>query len=278
MNDTHQHDQTEVIELPQPTASPMVCAFGFALMAAGIVTNWIVAIAGSIIMLVGATAWFMNSNPHSREIEASPEKKPRPIEPRTGVVDHLIEDSSHRARLPLEIHPYSAGITGGLIGGIAMALCAVLWGWFAHGSMWYTVNLLAGTMLTGYADMSMAELYAFHTEGLIVGLVIQAFMSIAVGLLYGVTLPLIPRGQIMVSAIIIPLIWSGLTWASISVVNPALAEHIEWFWFICSQIVFGVVTGWWIVRTEKISTMQNWHYLERLGMETPGVRDMGGES
>ncbi|MDP6987482.1 MAG: hypothetical protein QGG74_05505 [Phycisphaerales bacterium] len=266
------------VELPQPTTSPMVAAFGLTLMAAGIVTNWVVAAAGLVIMMTGIVVWFRETNPDSKEVLTPlADEGPTPIVPRPAKVTHLIADTEHRARIPMEIHPYSAGIWGGLIGGAVMAAFASVWGLIAHGSLWYTVNLLAGTMLSGYADMTMEQLVAFHAEGLVVGSIIQVVMSLAVGVLYGVTLPLIPRFQLFFSAIVVPIIWSGLTWASISVVNPALSEHIEWIWFVASQVVFGLVAGWCILRTEKVKTMQNWHYLERLGMETPGAREMGGE-
>jgi hypothetical protein len=280
MSDMNTQDEHTAagIELPRPTASPMVAAFGLTLMAAGLVTHWVIAAAGLVIMMTGIVKWFRQSNPESTEFLAPlASKGPDPIVPRTANVAHLMSDREHRARIPTEIHPYSAGIKGGLIAGVCMAAFASLWGLIAHGSLWYTVNLLAGTMLTGYAEMSMEELYAFHTGGLMAGIVIQVLMSLAVGVLYGVTLPLIPRFQLVVSAIVVPMMWSGLTWASISVVNPALSQHIEWIWFVASQVVFGLVAGWWIIRSEKIPTMQNWHYLERLGMETPGVRDMGGD-
>jgi len=71
-----------------------------------------------------------------------------------------------------------------------------------------------------------------------------------------------------------PVIWCGLTMASISVVNPALAHHVDWIWFIGAQVAFGLTCGWWILRTEKIDTMQNWSYLERMGMDSPGVPAM----
>ena len=280
MNDTNPTDRqhTGGIKLPKSTASPMVAAFGMTLMAAGLVTNWVVAAAGLLIMMVGVVVWFRQSNPDSKEILMPLEREgPDPILPRPAKVAHLIADTEHRARIPMEIHPYSAGIWGGLIGGVVMAAFASLWGLIAHGSLWYTVNLLAGTILSGYSEMSMEQLSAFHTEGLVVGIVIQIVMSLAVGVLYGVTLPLIPRFQLLFSAIVVPLIWSGLTWASISVVNPALGEHIEWIWFVASQIVYGLVAGWYIIRTEKVKTMQNWHYLERLGIETSGAHEMGGK-
>ena len=50
MNESPPQEERHAIELPMPTAAPMVCAFGFSLMTAGIVTSWIVAIIGFIIM------------------------------------------------------------------------------------------------------------------------------------------------------------------------------------------------------------------------------------
>ncbi|MCP4838114.1 MAG: hypothetical protein GY894_01955 [Planctomycetes bacterium] len=271
MSTTPPNEKSHGIELPQPTAGPMICAFGLTLMAAGIVTNWIVAVAGFATFVAGAINWFRNANPDSLEMLATPaEEKPTPIVPRPGSVDHLVGDATHRARLPMEIHRYRDGMIGGAIGGVVMAIFAVVWGIISHGSLWYAVNLLAGTLLSGVTDMSMEELRAFHAEGLVVGIIIQLVMSIAVGLLYGVILPIIPRGTLLFAAVIVPLIWSGLTWATISVINPALGAHIEWLAFIASQVAFGITTGWWIIRCGKISTMQNWHYLDRFGFETQG--------
>jgi hypothetical protein len=96
-------------------------------------------------------------------------------------------------------------------------------------------------------------------------------MSLFIGLVYGVIMPLLPKWPVFWAALFIPAIWCGLTWASVSVVNPALATNIDWGWFIASQIAFGVACSWWIMRSEKISTMQNWSYLERMGMDSPGV-------
>ena len=38
---------------------------------------------------------------------------------------------------------YSAGIKGGLVGGVAMAIVALAYGITAYGSVWYPINLLA---------------------------------------------------------------------------------------------------------------------------------------
>ena len=71
----------------------------------------------------------------------------KPVEELTPIrvpVLHLrAGEEDHRARLPLEIYPYSAGIKGGIAGGFVMAALATIHGIVLHGSPWYTINLLA---------------------------------------------------------------------------------------------------------------------------------------
>ena len=102
----------------------------------------------------------------------------------------------HRARLPLEIYPISAGIKGGLAGSVAMAALAILYGVMSHGSVWYPINLLGGVV---YADtqMSTAWLTQFHIELFAVATVLHLTGSILVGLLYGAVLPMLPRRPIL---------------------------------------------------------------------------------
>jgi hypothetical protein len=74
---------------------------------------------------------------------------------------HLGE-GGHRVRIPAEIHPYSAGIKGGIVGGIAMAIVAVAYGIIAYGSPWYPINLLAAVAFPVSPDVSLEALTAFH--------------------------------------------------------------------------------------------------------------------
>ena len=265
------------IDLPAPSSAPFTCAFGLTLMAAGMVTQWIVTIIGAMVMLVGAIGWFREVHPDNREEVVRLAPLPQPIAPRAVQVRRLLKDDQHRKRIPAEIHPYSAGVWGGIVGGAVMAIVASVGGLIESGSFWYASNLLAATILERYAEMSTAELSAFHGLGLIVSIIIQGVLSIFVGLIYGVTIPMIPRFHLLFAAFFVPLVWSGLTWASLSVVNPALQDRIDWLWYIGAQVTFGLVAGWWIVRTEKVGTMQNWTYLERIGVESPGIRSQGGE-
>ena len=267
--------QPEGIELPAPTSSPFTCAFGLTLVAAGLVTQWIVTIIGFMLMIVGAIGWFREVHPDDREEIVRIQREPLPITPRTSKVQRLMGQERHRQRIPAMIHPYSAGVWGGIIGGTVMAIVATIGSLIEHGSLWYACNLLSASILIGVESQTAEQLSQFNTTSFVVAMIIQSMMSILVGLIYGVTLPMIPRFPLLFAAVFVPLVWSGLTWATISVINPALQTNIDWLWFIGAQITFGIVTGWWIINTEKIGTMQNWSYLERVGIEAPGVPEQG---
>ncbi|MAT81870.1 MAG: hypothetical protein CMJ29_09550 [Phycisphaerae bacterium] len=269
--------QPEGIDLPAPTSSPFTCAFGVTLIAAGLVTQWIVTIVGAMIMLIGAIGWFKEVHPDNREETIPFEDDPTPITERNQKVLHLMQGKRHRMRVPVEIHPYSSGLWGGVIGGIVMAIVATVGSLIEHGSLWYACNLLSATILVGVESQTVEQLSQFNSTSLIVALIIQVVMSVFIGLIYGATLPMIPRFPLLFAAAFVPLVWTGLTWATISVVNPALKTNIDWLWFIGAQISFGLVAGWWIINTEKIGTMQNWSYLERTGIDSPGVPSQGGE-
>lgn len=276
--DDHSNQNPQGIDLPAPTSAPFVCSFGVTLIFAGIVTNWAVSIVGFVLGLVGAIRWWHEVLPDNRT-ECIPFEDDRPvIEPRPGAVAHLMTpQSTHRARIPMEIHPYSAGFKGGIAGGIVMAVIAGIWGLIDQGSVWYPVNILGATILSDMNGDDAAQLAQWHTTSFVFGILIHVFMSAMVGLLYGVILPMVPHFRLIFSAIAVPLIWTGLAWASLEVVNPVLNSQINWLWFIGSQVGFGI-TCWFVVsRSEQIGTMQNWSMLERLGMESPDVPKIGGD-
>jgi hypothetical protein len=169
----------------------------------------------------------------------------------------------HRMQLPEQIHPYSAGAKGGLVGALAMAGPALLYGVFSrHHSIWWPVNLLAGMVLPQYADMSVQQLEAYHALGLVVGIAIHLAVSVGAGLLYGVLLPTLPqqlfsrRGGYLAplfwGGVVAPLLWTGCIYGFMSVLNPALRQHVNWFWFVVSQFAYGVTVGVVVTRSEKV--------------------------
>ena len=75
----------------------------------------------------------------------------------------------YRLRLPEKVHPISAGIKGGLVGGLVMPLPAMLYGILSGHGIWLPLNLLAGMVLPGVGAMSVDELEQFHPTLFVVG-------------------------------------------------------------------------------------------------------------
>ena len=98
----------------------------------------------------------------------------------------------YRLRLPVKVHPVSAGVKGGLVGGLVMPLPALAYGVLSGHGIWWPVNLLAGMVLPGVGDMSIDELEQFHPALLVLGICIHVFVSLILGLIYGVLMPTLP--------------------------------------------------------------------------------------
>src|SRR5947199_10762928 len=54
------------VELPAPTAWPIILAFGLTLVFAGLVTSASVSILGAIFTLAGCVGWFRDVLPHEK--------------------------------------------------------------------------------------------------------------------------------------------------------------------------------------------------------------------
>jgi hypothetical protein len=92
-----------------------------------------------------------------------------------------------------------------------------------------------------------------------------------VGLLYGAMLPMFTRRPIVLGGLIAPVLWSGLLYSIMQLLNPLLASRINWIWFMATQIAFGVVAGMVVVRQQPVSTRENLPFAVRAGIEAPGV-------
>jgi hypothetical protein len=270
---THPEQKTgKVILVPASNGGPLVAAFGFALLFAGLLTHVMVSILGAITLIAGLIAWFREVLPREAHeaVAAGPEELAAP-QPRPRAQRLEVGELGHRARLPLQIYPYSAGVRGGLVGGAAMAVLAILYGVIGHHSVWYPINLLAAAGSAQISAMSYGQLLDFSASGLILATVIHVAGSAMVGLLYGIALPMFPRRPILLGGILAPLFWSGLLYAELDIINPALRERIDWKWFMASQFVFGLVTGFVVNRHEPIATMQYLPFAVRAGIEAPGI-------
>ena len=259
------------IHLPAPTAWPVVLAFGCTLAAAGPVTTTMIGVLGGVLMLAGCIGWFRQVLPHEQHEEVKVLEQPVVVTSERLLVERIQVHPRHRAHVPVETYPVLSGIKGGIAGGITMIIPALLYGYIAHGSIWYPVNLLGGIGILSWPNATEAQIAAFHWEGLLIAVIIQAITCVLVGLLYGATLPMLPRHPILLGGIIAPVLWTGLLHPFMGVINPALADHIAWGWFLVSQVTFGVTAGVVVARQEKIPTGQSLPFAARLGIEAPGL-------
>jgi hypothetical protein len=268
------------ILVPAPTAWPFIAAFGITLTFTGLVTHPAVSMVGVMVLLRAAAGWWFDVLPEQKEEAALVRISERSwAEPKSSsAVDHLAAGvGSHRVRVPVQVHPYLTGLYGGLAGAVAMAVVAMFFGLIAQRSIWYPINLLAAGVLPSLAAAPIDQLRNFSEAGLIAGSLIHGTLSLFVGLLYAVSLPMFPRGASWRSGLVTPVLWSGLVASTLSVINPTLNERIEWFWFVGSQIAFGLAAAWVIARTAKIETMQSWPLAERAGIEAArSDADQGG--
>ena len=102
-------------------------------------------------------------------------------------------------------------------------------------------------------------------------MVLHGLVSTLVGLLYGAMLPMFPRRPILLGGLIAPVLWSGLLYSILGLLNPLLQTHIDWLWFIASQIAFGIVAGLVVVRQSRMTTRENLSFALRAGIEAPGL-------
>lgn len=269
----------EHVDLPAPTVWPLLLALGVTLMATGLVTSTKVSWAGVLLALAGCVGWFLQVLPHDRHEEVPVVPTPVPIATsRRKVARIAAAEVPHRARLPLEIYPVSAGIKGGLAGGVAMALLAMLYGLLSHHSIWYPINLL-GAVVYEHTQVSTSQMEAFHLDLLLVATALHVTTSVLVGLLYGALLPMLPRHPILLGGVFAPLVWTGLLYNILDIVDPILNQRINWGWFLASQVAFGIVAGFVVVRQVRIPTWQ-FPLAARAGVEAPGImgEEGGGES
>src|SRR5271156_352884 len=275
---TRADGREQLIEAPAPTAWPIILAFGLTLVFTGLVTSCSVSFLGAILALSGSIGWFRDVLPHEKHESLPVVEKVQTVttsRPQVARVQWMTQEL-HRARLPLEIYPISAGVKGGLAGSVAMAVLAVLYGIISGRGMWYPINLLSAGL---FGRTTIAQIAAFHWDELIVSTILHLLCSVLVGLLYGAALPMFPRRPILFGGVIAPVLWTGLIHSVLEALDPALNQRIDWLWFVVSQIGFGIVAGIVVSRQERIRTWQYLPFAVRAGMEAPGAIDeKNGES
>jgi hypothetical protein len=266
-------DIPEKIEMPAPTAWPLALAFGMTLVFAGFVTAEPVSILGALLAIAGAVGWFREVLPsESQEWVAVGHEEVSIATPRVNV-ERMGGFAVSRVWVPTEIHPVSAGIKGGLAGGIVMAAIAGIYGILSGNGIWYPMNLLVAGLFPPMATETPRQIGTFHFDQFLVALPIHLTISLLVGLLYGAMLPMLPRRPILLGGFVAPLLWSGLIYGALAFVNPLMNQRIHWGWFVASQFAFGIVAGIIVAKQERVTERQPLPLNVRLGIEASRLGD-----
>jgi hypothetical protein len=272
-------DESTPIDVPAPTAWPLVLAMGVTLIFAGLLTNVSVTVLGVVLMLAGCVGWFREVIPGEHEVQVPVVADDAEVTTDRRAVDQLaIAPEQVRAWLPVRTYPIYAGVRGGWAGAVAMAALACGYGLLKAGSVWYPINLLAAVVYAQSVKFGSADLNAFHLDSFAIALGVHASVSTLVGLLYGAMLPMVPRRPMVLGGLIVPVLWSGLMHSTMSLLNPLLASRIDWLWFVASQVAFGIVAGAVVVRRSPVPTLENVSFTLRAGIEAPGtISPRGGQ-
>ncbi|HTN74905.1 MAG TPA: hypothetical protein VL096_06650 [Pirellulaceae bacterium] len=241
--------------MPEPTVAPLVLALGLAMLALGVAFGWPFMLVGAILLFTGLGQWVAQLLPGRGHIhEPLTAQLPTPILARPGMVDSLRPGvPGYRFRLPEKVHPISAGIKGGIVGGLLMPIPALLYGVLSGHGIWYPINLLSGMVLPGVDTLSVSELEQFRPLLLVASSVIHVVISLIVGLIYGVLMPTLPNipKPIAWGGLLMPILWSSVVYSSLGVVNPLLSIGVDWPWFLFSQFIFGIVVAFVVVQNER---------------------------
>src|ERR1039457_962381 len=117
---------TGAVSLPAPTAWPMVLALGIALMLAGMVTHWAISLLGLLLALRAMWGWFFQVLPHEHHVSVPVHAAVIAITSTRTIRERPSDDVMHRKLLPVETFSLTAGIRGGIAGGLTMIVPAAL--------------------------------------------------------------------------------------------------------------------------------------------------------
>lgn len=259
------------VHLPAPTAWPFIMSLGVVLIAAALVTSAWLGYLGAVLFVIAAVGWFREVLPHEKHEDIPVAVEIISFVPQYEKVARIRVDETHRAQLPLETFPITSGIKGGIAGGIAMVIPAEIYGILRYHSIWYVVNLLGGAGVGTWANPTPEQMSHFRLGAFITANIIQGATTLLVGILYGAMLPIWPRRPILLGGILAPVVWTGLLHSILGMVNPFLAERIDWWSFAASQVIFGLVAGYVVSRTGRLKRLHQVPLSVRLGVEAPGI-------
>ena len=125
-------EPTDSVEMPRPTAAPLILVLGMAMMAGGVATNPTFLVLGAAVLIFGLGLWITQLVPSRgeyREALVEPALRPSEVTVHLGTVGRMEKRMpGSRLQLPVQFDPISSGIKGGIVGGLLMPIPALIWG------------------------------------------------------------------------------------------------------------------------------------------------------
>jgi hypothetical protein len=205
---------------------------------------------------MGGVGWFMQVLPEEAHESIAVRADVVHIASRRTLIRIPHTEQTRRKIIPVETFHITTGIKGGIAGGIAMTVPAGIFSVLKYHSFWYATNLLAAGGFVSWAGASDAFLGSFHWQGAVAAFFIHGVTSLLVGLLYGAMLQMFPRNPIFTAGLMVPILFTGIVYSALGIVSPILDQRIDWFWFVISQIFFGLVCGYVVNLQAKVRTPQ----------------------
>ena len=92
MGESHTTNESSTVDMPKPTAAPLVLAVGIVLEAMGVATSLAFLFVGGVVFVAGLGMWISQLLPgrgHWRERRVEPSLRPQPITPTPGEVARI---------------------------------------------------------------------------------------------------------------------------------------------------------------------------------------------
>ena len=231
------------------------------MLGAGWASNLALSLVGAVFFVMGILGWIEQMLPgrgHMHEPLVDPSLRRREIVGEPGTVDQLKPGmAGYRFQLPESFHPISAGVKGGLVGGLVMPIPALAYGLLSGHGLWFPINLLAGIVVPGISGETEAQLESFQLGAArrgdryprhVLAHVRPAFRRCLADFAPDSWRPGDRRRRADASLV------DGLVSQLYGHRQPIAPKHVNWSWFIVSQAVYGLAMSIVVVRSQKVSS------------------------
>ena len=230
-----------------------------------------VSVLGAVLALAGCIGWFREVLPHEHEEVVPVVPEDIRITTDRRIVELLPIGHHMRAWLPVKTYPVSAGVKGGLAGGVAMAVLACTYGLLKAGSIWYPINLLAAVVYAESLKLGPCTAVFISCGQLRDCSGSAHLVSALVGLLYGAMLPMFARRPIVLGGLHRPCSMVGAALHNLGPGQSVAREPHRLALVYCFSGGLRNCGGSVVVRESRMPTHENLSFAIRAGIEAPGT-------